>query len=419
MSRMLSSCLFCLLFSSCFGQDARSFYAEATKALEGKNYKEYYASIQKAYALHPYNQNILWHMGMACALNHKAEEAVDFLKQAININTAFDLDDANLKSLKSLPAFQQLVKSKAILERPVIHSDTAFVLADRQLHLECVAFDPVGGSLFGGSIHKRKIIRIDSKGVVADYAQSGQYGLGAVFGVRVDVQKRILWACSSPISEMQDYDSSLASGLFQFDIGSGRMLNVYNPVDTLREHLFGDLVLDAKGIPYVSDTRNNIIYRYDATQNQLLPYFSSREFWGIQGITFSDNDQFLYIADYVKGIFALDIQTQTLFKVNAAYDLSLKGTDGMVFFDNSIITIQNGVQPFRVTRHYLDASHTRFIRYEYIDNAHPAFGEPTIGSIIDDKLYYVANSQWAGYENGKAKKAEDLKPIIILSQRLK
>ena len=58
MSRMLSSCLFCLLFSSCFGQDARSFYAEATKALEGKNYKEYYASIQKAYALHPYNQNI-------------------------------------------------------------------------------------------------------------------------------------------------------------------------------------------------------------------------------------------------------------------------------------------------------------------------------------------------------------------------
>ena len=105
--------------------------------------------------------------------------------------------------------------------------------------------------------------------------------------------------------------------------------------------------------------------------------------------------------------------------VHVAYDLSLKGTDGLLYFGNSIVTIQNGVRPFRVTRHYLNAARTGFARYEYIDNAHPAFGEPTIGALAKNKLYYVANSQWAGYENGTIKAFEDLSPIVILSTRLK
>jgi hypothetical protein len=297
MLRVLCSCCFSLLLSLSFGQDARSFYVEATKALENKNYEQYYASIEKAYSLHPFNQNILWHMGIASALNHKPDEAIAFLNRAINIDAEFDLNDPNLNTLKDLPKFRQLVKTKEALAATVIRSDTAFILEDRQLHLECVAFDPVGGSLFGGSVHKRKIVKVDDKGVTTDYTLPAQYNLGAVFGLRVDARKRILWACSSPIPEMQDYDSTVASGLFQFDLNTGRLVNTFTPADTLRQHLFGDLVLDSKGIPYVSDTQNNIVYKYDTTRNQLTPYFSSAEFWGIQGLVFSADDKFLYIAD--------------------------------------------------------------------------------------------------------------------------
>jgi hypothetical protein len=115
----------------------------------------------------------------------------------------------------------------------------------------------------------------------------------------------------------------------------------------------------------------------------------------------------------------LDVKTMKLSKVNVPYDLSLKGTDGMLFYKNSLITIQNGVQPNRVVRHFLNEAGNSFIRYEYIDNAHPAFGEPTIGSLSKNSLYYVANSQWSVYENGKIKNPAELHPIVILKYLLK
>jgi hypothetical protein len=149
-------------------------------------------------------------------------------------------------------------------------------------------------------------------------------------------------------------------------------------------------------------------------RGELQPYFSSKEFWSIQGLCFSDDDERLYIADYIKGIFMLDVKTMKLSKVNVQYELSLKGTDGLLFYRNSLITIQNGVQPNRVVRHFLSEAGDSFIRYELIDNAHPAFGEPTIGSLSENTLYYVANSQWNVYENGKIKDPAKLHPIVIL-----
>ena len=313
-----------------------------------------------------------------------------------------------------LPEFKKLVQTKLKLSQPQIRSDTVEIFQDRQLHLESVVFDPINKTMYGGSIHKRKIVKVDRSGIVSDFTREEQYGMGAVFGLRVDINNRMLWACSSAIPEMQNYDSTLVSTLFQFDISTGALVQSYKPQDTLKNHVFGDLVLDSKGTPFVSESRHNIIYTYDSKQLKLLPYFSSKEFWSIQGLAFSEGDKLLYISDYIKGIFSLDTQTLKLAKVDVPYDLSLKGTDGLLFYKNSLITIQNGVQPNRVVRHFLNTSGNSFIRYEVIDNAHPAFGEPTIGTIIEDTLMYVANSQWNGYEDGKIKSSDELHPIVIL-----
>ena len=92
--------------------------------------------------------------------------------------------------------------------------------------------------MYGGSIYKRKIIKIDSHGAVSDFIHPGQYGMASVFGLRVDDRKRVLWACSSAIPEMQNYDSTLASALFQFDLKTSKLVNSYHPVDTLQNHIF-------------------------------------------------------------------------------------------------------------------------------------------------------------------------------------
>lgn len=399
-------------------QDYQHFYNEAKKALSEKRYQEFYTLIKKAHELHPYHQTILWYTGVAAALNDKPAESIAFLTKAININAGYNLDDPNLNSIRMHPEFQKLILTKEKLNQPIVHSDTAYTIQDRQLHLESVAFDPVDKTLYGGSIHKRKIIKVNGAGVVSDFTQAEQYSMGSVFGLKVDAKKRILWACSSAIPEMQHYDSTIASALFQFDIKKGVLIGSFHPADTLGNHIFGDLALDSKGIPYVSDSRNNVIYKYDNERHKLLPYFTSKEFLSIQGLSFSEHDKLMFISDYVKGIFVLDTQTMLLSKVNVQYELSLKGTDGILCYKNSLITIQNGVQPNRVVRHFFSASGDAFIRYEYIDNAHPAFGEPTIGAISENTLVYVANSQWNGYEDGKIKASSELHPIVILKNAL-
>lgn len=418
MPRLLLLVLCFAVSSVTMGQNAQQLYAAAKKAEEAKQYDQYYTLIMKAYQLHPYNQYILWNAGIAAKLNNKTDESLDFLSRAINISATFDLNDPKLNSLKTDERFQKLIKMKEMLNRPIVRSDTAVVIQDRQLHLESVAFDPVEKTLYGGSIHKRKIIRIDQRGNASDFTVSEENKMGGVFGLKVDAKRRILWACSSAIPEMQNYDSTVMSTLLQFDLKTGHLIRIYEPQDTSQNHIFGDLVLSSTGTPYVSDSRKNIIYRYNEKTDKLVPFFSSPEFWNLQGLVFSADDKLLYIADYVKGIFILDMQKMVLSKLKTSYDLSLKGTDGILFYKNSLITIQNGVQPNRVVRHFLDPSGMMSTRYDYIDNAHPAFGEPTIGSLDGNKLYYVANSQWGGYENGTIKKEEDLKPIVVLQTNL-
>jgi len=54
-----------------------------------------------------------------------------------------------------------------------------------------------------------------------------------------------------------------------------------------------------------------------------------------------------------------------------------------------------------------------------IDNNHPAFNEPTNGCLIGDVLYYVANSQWSGYDDSHAiKPVDQLQDIVILKADL-
>lgn len=149
-------------------------------------------------------------------------------------------------------------------------------------------------------------------------------------------------------------------------------------------------------------------------------YKASPEFWNIQGLAFSDDGRHLFIADYVKGIFRLDLRSKTLALLYADFPLSLKSIDGLTFCNNSLVAIQNLVVPMRVTQYFLNSTHDRLTGYSIIDRAHPAFNEPTTGCRINDTFYYIANSLWSGYDQrNRLKPTEALQDVVILKAKLK
>ncbi|MBS1545460.1 MAG: hypothetical protein JST14_17620 [Bacteroidetes bacterium] len=421
MSRLFQLALFLFLSSALHAQSYRQLYAEAEKSYKDKDYPHFYEMIKEANALHPWHQDILYRLGVACALTGRNDEALTALHKAILISTRYDLtSNQDLASLRTLPGWKPLLDLQKEWSKPVTQSREAFRIKDRQLHAEGIAQDGNNNQFYLGSIHKRKIVKVNGNGMVTDFCPDGIEGLSSVFGVQVDVKRNLLWACSSPMREMEQFDSTARSALYKFDLATGRLLEHFPVPEDYKEVIFGDLLLDPEGVPLVSDSRNNIIWRLNQTQKSLEPFFTSKDFWNIQGLAYSTDGRFLFVADYIKGVFRLDLNSKDLLLLPCQAEISMKGIDGLYVYKNTLIAIQNGVSPQRVTQYYLSDDAGAITRFEIMDRAHPDFGEPTLGVLQGNEFYYIANSQWEGYtESGAIKDAAELKDIIVLKAKLK
>jgi hypothetical protein len=402
------------------GQSVQQFYTEAVNAYKAKDFKLFYEKIKEANVLHPYHQGIQFQFGLAAALSGKNQEAIALLKKAILTNADFVLDgNQDLKSISNTKELKALLELQKNLKKPIVKSDTAFTIKDRQLHVEGIDFDKKNDIFYVGSIHKRKIVKINEKGVATDFCSSGFEGMMSVFGLKVDSKRNLLWVCSSPMQEMENFDSLARSAVFKFDLKSGKLVQKYHLPKTEADGTFGDLILNGKGEPIISDSKNNKIIMINEA-GDLESIFSSEDFWNVQGLALSADEKSLFISDYIKGVFKLNLISKTLEQLNCTLPISLKGIDGLYFYENSLLAIQNGVNPFRVTKLQLNKEGTAVTNFKILENNHPAFGEPTLGTVQGNNLYYIANSQWGGYEkNHQPKPAEKLQDIVVLKLPLK
>jgi tetratricopeptide (TPR) repeat protein len=405
----------CFFVINTIAQTWQSAYQQAEEAYKLKDFLTFHSKMKEANRLHPFHQGVWYRLGIAAALNHKPEEAFAALRKAILINADYKLEGVDdLQSLKGDPRWASLIELQKKWKQSVTHSNEAFRLTDRQLHAEGIDFDPSDKSFYLGSIHKRKIVKVKSNGEVDDFCISGWEGMCSVFGLEIDQKNRVLWVCSSPIQEMENYDSLSRSVVFKIDLISKRLIQKYELPERYSTAIFGDLILDSLGNPFISDSKNNIIWTIDVHSSKLNAFYTSADFWNIQGLAFSQSQSELFIADYVKGIFKLPLKDKVLTKVITNLEVSLKGIDGLYFYRGSLIAVQNGVNPLRVMRFTLNALESEIVEFKIIESANSSFNEPTLGTFIGNQFYYIANSQWSGYDSYKIKSPELLQEIIVL-----
>lgn len=417
-----------LCLSACFvlaqegpRHDARYYETLAVKAYQAKDYAGFLENMKQAAALRPDHPRIVYNLSAAYALNGRKAEAIDWLTRLARMGLSYDAGkDDDFASIKDSREFANVLALFGNNRSPVGVATQAFTVHEKGVVPESVAYDPSTRSFYVSSVYRRKILRVTAKGVAEEFATERD-GLWSVMGMKVDAARRELWVCTAAQPQMSNYVAAERgrSGVFKFDLRTGRLAGKYMLPDDSKQHWLGDLALDSRGDVYATDSLSPALYRLRRGADKFETVLEGEPFVSPQGLDFTPDEKQLFVADYAKGVFVVDLATKHYAPLAPAPDSTMLGIDGLYFYRGRLVAVQNGVNPNRVVQFFLSKDLSRVERFETVAANLSAFDEPTLGVVVKDDFYFIANSQWGTIdEQGRLAPPEKLKEPVVLKLRL-
>jgi hypothetical protein len=403
---------------------SRELYQEALAAYNEGEYGGYLQTMLRIEGLRRNHPRVIYMVAGAFALNGRGADAIEWLNRLANMGLiAEPAEDDDFSSVRDTDEFAAVLERFAANAEPLGRSDVAFRIPGQGNFIpEGIAHDPLTGNFYVGSVYKRAIVEVRPDEARAFGAWERGDGLWSVFALRVDPARRVLWACSSAIEQTRWLSEGEAgyAGVFKYDLTTRVVIKRYVLSNTRGQHLFGDITLARTGDVYVTDSAEGSIYRIDRG-GAFERWLESDRFASPQGIVFSEDERYLFLADYSYGVFRIEVKNRAVERLSYPDDLVVMGIDGLTYYGGSLIAIQNGVRPHRVIRLQLNAKQDRIDGWEVLEANHAEFEEPTLGIVVPKPagqgamFYYIANSHWGAFDReGKLRESADLTPPVVL-----
>ncbi|HEY7819560.1 MAG TPA: hypothetical protein VIG29_15155, partial [Vicinamibacteria bacterium] len=390
---------------------------EAAAARERKDFDAFLELTQRIVEKAPRSVGALYNLARAQALNGDRSAALRTLDGLAARGVAFELGaDPDLQSLRDLPGFREVVRRMAALEEPLGTSSPAFTVPDKTLIAEGVAFDPKSGDFFVSSVRHRKIVRISREGKVGDFFSPGRDGFYAAVALDLDPRRNVLWASSHASPQMEGFrkEDEGRSFVAELDLETSKLLRRVEPPSISPPAHLSDLAVGPEGQLAVSDPFTGRIYLLPPNEGSLQVLVDVGPLASPQGLAWSPDGRWLFVADYSQGIARVDPHDGSVLLLPIPEDAVVTGIDGLIWAEGSLVGIQNGLRPHRVARHRLDSTLSRIEEITVLERAHPLFDEPTLGVRVGADLYYVANSQYRFVRDDGALELDRLQPPVIL-----
>ena len=425
MPRLMLSCL-CVALSVAQVQAQESALARFQKlrqaAVEAQRKGEFARALEnylRLLEMVPEKPDINYLAAVAEAKLGEAHQALGYLKKALVLGYPLDELDASLSALSGTPGFEEILALLEAQKKPIQNSRVAFTIPEKDLLPEGIAYDPREDCFYLGSLWKSKIVKVGRDGKARDFATENKDGLRSVGGLKVDPERRILWAVSlvSPPWSKSTAGEAGWSAVFKYDLGTGQLIKKYEAEGQSGPHLFNDLALTSAGDVFITDSTRNEVYAIIRDRDRLESFFRSGEFMFTNGITLGADDRTLYVASPGNGVYKIDIPSKECRLVSHPATITLAGIDGLYFYDHSLVGIQPSLN--RVCRFHLNPRGDAVERLEVIDARHPLFDFPTTGTIAGKTFFYIANSQAYSFNrDGTIFPPEKLKETVILRAEL-
>jgi len=300
-------------------------------------------------------------------------------------------------------------------------AEIAFRIPEKDLIPEGITYDATTRSFFVSSINRRKIVRVDEQRRSSDFVSSGQDGMGEVLGLKIANGK--LWACNN----LPDQEPSV-SMVHEYDIATGKLVKKWTLPPSQEHHLFNDMAITNSGDVYISDSDFGAVYH-------VSPQLETPELWkkddrlrDINGIVALNDKQLVVNASI--GFFKIDLQSKEISVLRFPGYWPL-GIDGLSLYKQTLVGIQNVIFPVSVNQYYLNASmseieNARVLVASQVEKAsvlgvkpNPIeLTQPTTGTVVDNWLYFVGNSQPVNFEKGHVKDPSKLQEVLIMRVKL-
>ncbi|MFT7485716.1 MAG: sugar lactone lactonase YvrE [Candidatus Paceibacteria bacterium] len=359
------------------------------------------------------------------------ESALTTLTRVAEMGLVFDFQELpNAEHLSELEAYEGLLLRLRQNAQPIVRSEVAFRLQRNDLLIEGIAFQPTTGAFLLSSVHQGLIIRRAADGSLSDIVSPPQdpeeraiEGPWGFQGLLVVPGTNELLAATSALEQVAGLTPAEhgASALMLYDLDGGEIINQFLVTDpgAGRSLALGDVACHpAKRIFYASCSDGRVVEIDDSAGGGVLrPLVAGYRFRSPQGLAPTPSGKYLYIADWSRGLFRVDLSLESAQRrveaVRSASTDSLFGIDGLVADGNTLIAIQNAYRPHRIVRLHLDSTGLEVERVEVLEANHPEHAEPTLGTIVGRNFYYVANSQWESFGADASPEIQREVPVIL------
>ncbi len=374
--------------------DAR---AELVAANQAQDFEAMQGAARKALLARPNYPAALFNLAYAQVLGGDGNGALGTLNVLADMDVDFGVsavaEFAPLKAHANWPAYQKRV---AEIVEPVGEATVAHNVGATNYIPEGIAFDSEGRLLLGSIRYGRILRATEGIELLSDSRTAGYW---SVFGMRLD-HSGGLWFASAAVPQyiLADDEKPSRSGLFRLNLATHKIDHRAELAAAEHSQVLGDLVIADDDTIYTTDSLTGVLYRYSISDNEFSVVVDSGKFVSPQGLVLDASGKMLFVADYVGGLYRVRLADGEVERLVSGDSVSTYGIDGLYRHGNELVAIQNGIRPHRVVTFSLSDNGLSITGSRTLARNLPEFDEPTLGTIVGDDFYFIANSHWNRFD---------------------
>ncbi len=376
---------------------------------------------QRLATLQPNNPQFQYELAKAHALMDEKTGSYNALVKLQNAGLSYEVDGVDsFKNIKGTKVYDYIVNGMADNAAHYGEGQVVATVDDSfsGMLFENMVYDKNKERFLLASIRSGEIYQIDQNNTFSPFISDAnpEKGPWGAVDMVLSKDKKSIWVASASMPQYNGVsEQNLGSAMIShYRLDKGELIKRYQFDDIKSPQLITALHVGAEGGLYFLNVFNQTIYQLKPDSDQPEKVMQIPGLKAIKAITSNADESYLYVADFEKGLFVIDVASQKVGSMDPKGERFFTGISDLFYADGDLIGIQSGVSPARVMR--FDLAQGLIIKMSFpIEASHKDFATLGNGTVIGDSVYYVANSQWSKMDmGGNLIEGESWQPVKII-----